>query len=149
MTGKTALRAYLRLQGAAGSEKVAMAAAAAAGHLAGLPGPRLADVQTAVSEACLNAFEHGNLERPSVPVLLTFTIQGRNFKVAIRDQGSGFQPAAVPKPDLSRQLAGSSSDRGWGLYLMRQLADRVQVRPGRRGCSVELYFHLNEEVTAS
>lgn len=74
MTGKTALRASLRLRGAVGSEKVAMAAAAAAGRVAGLPTARLADVQTAVSEACLNAFEHGNREQASAPVHLTFAI---------------------------------------------------------------------------
>ncbi|MDN5362392.1 MAG: serine/threonine-protein kinase RsbW [Moorella sp. (in: firmicutes)] len=149
MSHRTTIMAALRLSTAAGNERVAMAAAAAAGRLAGLSPERLADLRTVVAEACLNAFEHGNSNRPDLPVYLTFTSRAGGFRVLVRDRGPGFQLAGPTPPSLEYLLAGGSSGRGWGLWLIKQLADRVQVRQNRRGCSVILDFNLEDEVTAS
>ncbi len=149
MTGDKLLRGSLSLRGGPGAEKVAMAAAAAGGKLAGIPGRRLADIQTAVAEACLNATEHGNRNREKASVRLTFSVVRGAFKVVVKDCGRGFRLEDVATPDIERQLSDEGNPRGWGLYLMRNLADRVKVRPGRASSAVELYFDLGEEANAS
>lgn len=148
MTGDTPLKGSLCLRGGPGTEKVAMAAAAAGGRLAGIPRQRLADIETAVAEACLNAAEHGNKNREKASVRLTFTVARGAFKVVVKDCGCGFNLEDVAVPDIDRQLSDNASPRGWGLYLMRNLADRVRVRPGKASSAVELYFQLDEEANA-
>ncbi|MDN5344342.1 MAG: serine/threonine-protein kinase RsbW [Clostridia bacterium] len=148
MALKAALQASLRLRGGSGSEKVAMAAAAAAGRLAGLSPYRLEDVQTAVAEACLNAFEHGNAGHAGATVYLDFIVHRGGLKVVVRDRGPGFQPAVRPRPDLRQQLVSPLPCRGWGWFLIERLTDRVQVQVGNIGCTVVLYFNLKKEVAA-
>lgn len=97
----------------------------------GLPGEALADFRLAVVEACLNALEHG---APPVQVMVTGQRQGSELRVVVEvvDHGPGFEPETVPRPELPAKLA-SPRKRGWGLEIMRRLADRVTVssHPGQ------------------
>lgn len=91
----------------------------------GFPDERLEDIRTAVEEACLNALEHapaGAEPRPTVEM----TLEGPLFTVIVMSPG---EPFAVPtaKPDLARKLDGSEPSRGWGLFLIRSLADDVSL----------------------
>lgn len=147
MMNATECRARLRLSGRAGCERVAMAAASAAGRCAGLLPARLADIETAVAEACLNGLEHGASGQSGGSVDLTFGVCQGSFRVVVRDGGRGFDPAAVDEPSIAGALAGGGCERGWGLFLMRRLADKVDVQVGRTGCAVELHFSLTSEVS--
>lgn len=91
---------------------------------------RCGDLRTAVSEACLNALEHASGGTPSTNVLIDWN--GSTVTVVVESSGPPFEiPAA--KPDLYRKLEGLESPRGWGLFLIRSLADDVRVtrRHGR------------------
>jgi serine/threonine-protein kinase RsbW len=90
----------------------------------------LAEVRLAVVEACLNALEYGSGD---IEVELTAHADGSPWiEVRIIDHGPGFDPHAVPRPQLRAKL-GAERKRGWGLELMRRLMDEVEIssRPGR------------------
>jgi anti-sigma regulatory factor (Ser/Thr protein kinase) len=85
----------------------------------------------AMVEACLNAMEHGG---GPVTVRLQSDNHGERpcLVIEVEDHGQGFDPAAAPQNSPSRVLGGSSK-RGWGLTLIRELMDDVQIRsePGK------------------
>lgn len=143
VTDVVAFKANLSLRGAPGCEKVAVAAAAAAGRHVGLPSSRLDDVRTAVAEACLNGIEHGAVG-PGKPLRLTFDVSHDSFRVVVTDHGRGFSPADCREPRLMDMLSEGGANRGWGLYLMQRLADSVAVKVRPAGCSVELHFSLKD-----
>jgi serine/threonine-protein kinase RsbW len=111
-----------------GNERVALARVAAAVAGTGLAGDRLDRLKTAVAEATMNAIEHGNQNRPEIPVAIEVTQAGPDIVVTITDQG-GAQASAEPaeQPDLARKLAGDQSPRGWGLFLIRHMVDGLDV----------------------
>jgi anti-sigma regulatory factor (Ser/Thr protein kinase) len=56
---------------------------------------------------------------------------GRFLHVEVEDHGVGFDPASVPPASRSR-VHGCVAKRGWGLTLIGELVDHVDVqsRPG-------------------
>ncbi len=57
------------------------------------------------------------------------TQDGDRIVVAITDQG-GRAPAGEEnreEPDLARKLDGDQSPRGWGLFLIRNMVDAMEV----------------------
>lgn len=122
----------LTLPSRRGYEKVAMAAVAAIGKDMGMPAAQVEDLSTALSEAILNAMEHGNKMKEQLQVSVTFNLAADKLSVAINDQGKGFLP---PKeaPDIEAAMSGNAPARGWGWFLMEQLVDRVEVVPAQGG----------------
>jgi serine/threonine-protein kinase RsbW len=116
-----------------GNERLALARVAGAIKDLGLEGRKLERLKTAVAEATMNAIEHGNGNRPEIPVEVEVTQDGDQLIVAITDQGGqGDQAGAVPgpspdEPDLVRKLDGDQSPRGWGLFLIRNMVDAMEV----------------------
>jgi len=115
-----------------GNERLALARVAEAVKHHGLDGRRLERLKTAVAEATMNAIEHGNGNRAEVPVEVEVTQDGDAIVVAISDQGGQGDQAAVPapspeEPDLVRKLDGDQSPRGWGLFLIRNMVDAMEV----------------------
>lgn len=109
-----------------GFEKVAMAAAEATARLEGL-GDKARDLATAVSESCLNAMEHGNGFNPCLPVKLTIRIRPGLLEVDVADAGTPFTLPSI-EPSLRNKIEGYEEARGWGLYLIRNLVDKMEVR---------------------
>ena len=64
----------LRLPSRLGFEKVAMDTAASVAALMGFTDDRVQDLKTAVSEACINAIEHGNQLNESLSVVVTLAM---------------------------------------------------------------------------
>jgi serine/threonine-protein kinase RsbW len=123
---KEAAAIRLTLPSQFGFEKIAMDAAATIAEVMGFTPVRVEDLRTAVSEACINAMEHGNklVARRRVELVL---IPGRgSLKVQVHDCGKGFKFAARKQPNIARKLAGQESPRGWGLYLIERLVDHVE-----------------------
>jgi serine/threonine-protein kinase RsbW len=115
-----------------GNERLALARVAEAVKHHGLDGRRLERLKTAVAEATMNAIEHGNGNRAEVPVEVEVTQDGDAIIVAISDQGGQGDQAAMPapgpeEPDLVRKLDGDQSPRGWGLFLIRNMVDAMEV----------------------
>ncbi len=140
MRSTTPMDGLLRIRGSSQPDRVAMAAVSAAAREAGLGRERLDDLKTAVAELCLNALEHGNGNRRDLPMEVRFTSGRGLFSVSVRDHGRGFAPDDYPSPRLEDQIDGTGPTRGWGLFLVRQLADRLDVSSDERGCLVELSF---------
>ncbi len=110
-----------------GYEKLAMSAAATLAELAGFPRERVEDLRTAVSEACLNAMEHGNKMRDINRVDVSFKPGKESLTVQIFDNGSGFEAPQSP-PDLAKKIRGEESARGLGLFLIEHLVDAVEYK---------------------
>jgi anti-sigma regulatory factor (Ser/Thr protein kinase) len=127
-----------------GREREAMNRVADAVAPLGLPGPRLERLKTAVAEATMNAMEHGNHNRPDVPVRITAQVEGSDLVVRIRDEG-GDQPIPITEtPDVAAKLAGQQTPRGWGLFLIQQMVDTVRVTTDGRYHTAELVLRLEE-----
>jgi serine/threonine-protein kinase RsbW len=112
-----------------GNERLALARVAGTVKDLGLSDARLERLKTAVAEATMNAIEHGNGNRPEIPVEVEVTQDGDEITVAITDQGGQIHPDADDhtEPDLVRKLDGDQSPRGWGLFLIRNMVDAMDV----------------------
>ena len=111
-----------------GNERLALARVAEAVAASGLAPSRLERLKTAVAEATMNAIEHGNRGHPEIPVDVEVTQDGDDIIVAITDLGGEHQPPGpVEEPDLGLKLDGEQRARGWGLFLIRNMVDAMQV----------------------
>ena len=119
-----------------GYEKVAMATAASVAKKMGFSLDRIEDLKTAVGEAVTNAIEHGNQRNVEIKVLVTLTIQETSLALNVVDQGS------KPIPSLPQTREGREDNRGWGMFLIQNLMDEVEVvaRPGRN--EMRMVIHL-------
>ena len=110
-------------------ELVAAKAVETLGEALGMHRNGIEAASVATVEACLNAMEHGGSS-------FVVRLAGEDgvtprMRVEVEDQGRGFDPDACP-PDDSTRVHGCVSKRGWGLTLIRELMDDVQIssRPG-------------------
>ena len=103
----------------------------------GLSEPLLADVKTAVSEACNNVVLHayGGGEGPLEVGART---EGNQLNVLVRDRGEGIRP----KPVVDDQAV-----HGVGLSLIQALTDRVEFGGGvGKGTEVRMTFSVEHEL---
>jgi len=112
-----------------GNERLALARVAESVQGLGLSDSRLEKLKTAVAEATMNAIEHGNGNRAEIPVEVEVTQAGDEIVVAISDQGGEAHPGggAADEPDLLQKLDGGQSPRGWGLFLIRNMVDAMDI----------------------
>ncbi|MBC7542151.1 MAG: ATP-binding protein [Candidatus Sericytochromatia bacterium] len=83
------------------------------------------DVKLALIEACINAFEHS--QSTDRQVFIKFVIEADVMKVTIADHGRGFDPSAVPRPEIKSKMGTANRKRGWGLLLIERLMDSVEI----------------------
>jgi len=112
-----------------GNERLALARVADSVAGLDLAQARLERLKTAVAEATMNAIEHGNQNRAEIPVEVEVTQVGDEIVVAITDQGGEAHPGPdnPEEPDLLMKLDGGQSPRGWGLFLIRNMVDAMDV----------------------
>ena len=92
-------------------------------------------VRLALEEAVANAFRHGNAEDPSKTAQVEYEVDPHRIWLAIEDEGSGFDPGAVPDPTDDENLEIPS---GRGIMLMRAYMTHVEIKsPGNR---IEMIF---------
>ena len=100
----------------------------------GFGAARIADVQTAVSEACINAIEHGNDGLPDCRVRVTLGYDQEQFYALIADEGvRRCDISDAPAPTITQKIAGLAPARGMGLLMMRALVDEVDILPPEAG----------------
>ena len=100
--------------------------------------PREADrIRTSVSEACINAIEHGNGNDPARRVRVAVVYCDPDLTIEVADEGEGLK-GEPPKPDMARKMAGEEEARGWGVFLMRKMMDTVQFERTDEGSLVRL-----------
>jgi serine phosphatase RsbU (regulator of sigma subunit)/anti-sigma regulatory factor (Ser/Thr protein kinase) len=126
-SGSPILTAF-SVPGAEGNERLAMDRVAAAVGGLGLSPARLERLKTAVSEAAMNAIEYGSQGRPEVPVDVVVETTTDEVVVRITDRAlSGSVPTDAEAPDIERKLAGDQKPRGWGLFLIKNMVDSMDV----------------------
>jgi serine/threonine-protein kinase RsbW len=132
----------LSLPSELGYEVVARDAVAAFARRLGIPAERIEDLKTALSEACINAIEHGNSLRPGLRVQVLCRVEADQFVVEVIDQGiSAFAPRCAPLT-IVEKIAGLGSLRGMGLTLISQLCDEAGFVPGvGQGNCFRFAFH--------
>ena len=111
----------------------------AAAHL---QGRRLDALGTAASETAMNAIEHGNEEQPEKAVEVEVTVDDRELTVSVTDHGGGRLGAEPEVPDIDLKLAGLQSPRGWGLFLVERMVDRVHETTDEQRHTVHLVMNL-------
>lgn len=118
-----------------GYEKVAMDSAAAVAEIMQFHRSRVEDLKTAVSEACINAIEHGNRLKKSTAVLVTLKMCSKSLEVHVHDQGRGLESELV-NPNIDAQVESKADTRGWGVFLIRNLVDEVEFKRVPEGGNV-------------
>jgi serine/threonine-protein kinase RsbW len=93
-------------------------------------------MSVAVRESVVNAIKHGNRQDEAKRVHLQFTLHDGALEVQVRDQGAGFDPAAVPDPLAPENLLKAY---GRGIFFMRQFMDEVSHSfPAKGGTVVRM-----------
>ena len=111
-----------------GYERIAMACSASFAKIVGFLPERIEDLKTAVSEACLNAMEHGNKNQPDRRVIVNMNYNDHVFSVSVMDQGEGMQESSqvYEEPDIEKKIENLQTSRGLGIFLIKQLVDLVE-----------------------
>jgi len=128
-----------------GNERDAMKRVAEALQPLQLPSARLEKLKTAVAEATMNALEHGNKYRAELPVNIIVMASDDDVTVKISDQGGDAEMPTPETPDIDAKLAGLQSPRGWGLFLIKNLVDEMNVTTDQQQHTVELILRRKED----
>jgi serine/threonine-protein kinase RsbW len=106
------------------------------GRLAGLTEPRCSEFVLAVHELLCNAVQHGGGQG-----WVRLWQPGGTLRCRVSDHGPGLSgeviPAAFPDP--------GASEAGRGLWLVRELSDRLHIGGDPGGAIVTLEFELTGE----
>ena len=125
-----------------------MESSASFARIGGLKKDRIEDLKTAVSEACLNAMEHGNKGLPEARVVISMHLGDKDFRVSVKDEGNGI-PHVPENIDIRRKVERLEPPNGLGLYLIQQLVDRVEFNQKADGGHVVKMVLKMEDPTAS
>jgi anti-sigma regulatory factor (Ser/Thr protein kinase) len=127
-----------------GNERIAMRQVAEAVRPLGLASKRLKRLETAVSEATLNAMEHGNHFEATRPVTVRVVASDTALCVTVIDEGGARPIPARDAPDIDAKLAGLQSPRGWGLFLIKNMVDEVSDESDGHTHTVNLRVRLSD-----
>jgi serine/threonine-protein kinase RsbW len=98
-----------------------------------LPEDMRDNLSIAVTEAVGNAIVHGNKCDPAKKVEVTFTIEPSRIRVAVRDEGGGFNPKTLSNPLDPENLMKES---GRGIFILKTLMDEVHFSFSNSGTTV-------------
>lgn len=101
-------------------------------------------LKTAVGETTMNAMEHGNQYRAELVAKIQVLVSEKALAVRITDFGGGKPIPEPEKPDLEAKLAGLQSPRGWGLFLIENMVDEMNVLADETHHTVELIMKFEE-----
>jgi serine phosphatase RsbU (regulator of sigma subunit)/anti-sigma regulatory factor (Ser/Thr protein kinase) len=140
--GEDRVLAEFSLPSKPGTEREVMGRVVSAVADLALPEARLDQLKTAVSEAAMNAIEHGNEGRVDLPIAVEVLTSETDLKVRITDQGGEGAIPEVETPDIEAKLEGLQKPRGWGLFLIKNMVDDMNVESNGSHHTVELVLHL-------
>lgn len=100
----------------------------------GLNDDQAAEINMALIEACINAFEHSESDKQ---IEIHFKIKDDLLEIQVTDKGIGFDKSKVAIPKIEEKL-GSDYKRGWGLQLIKELMDTVKFESTEEGTTVTM-----------
>jgi anti-sigma regulatory factor (Ser/Thr protein kinase) len=115
----------------ADSEVVAARVAESVAAFAAVDADTVDRIKIAIIEACTDAFEQS--ASTSGKVRLRYLLSPEKLELFVQDDGKGFQPSAA---------GVSKKNRGWGLKLIRELVDEVDIDTGMEGTVVNMVKYL-------
>jgi serine/threonine-protein kinase RsbW len=89
-----------------------------------------------LEEAFINAVRHGNKMDPAKGIKIDYSVALDKVEVAVTDEGSGFDPKAVPDPRYGENLY---KPEGRGLFLMRSYMDEIGFNENGNSVSMVKY----------
>ncbi|MBL8118443.1 MAG: ATP-binding protein [Anaerolineae bacterium] len=102
------------------------------------PEQTIYNIQLAVHEGCTNIIDHAYNGAPGRMIVeLNLEFSPNRLIVNLHDNGQQFDPMRVPEPEL-----GIGQERGYGLFLMRQIMDEVYYEPNDGHNHWRLVKHL-------
>ena len=107
--------------------------AAVAKHM-NLDEEKTAEINMALSEACINAFEHSESKSE---IEIHFKISDDRLIIQVTDSGKGFDKSKVDIPNIEEKIS-SEYKRGWGLKLIEELMDKVKFDSSEDGTTVTM-----------
>jgi serine phosphatase RsbU (regulator of sigma subunit)/anti-sigma regulatory factor (Ser/Thr protein kinase) len=138
------IRLDFTIESAPGNERLAMQHVADAVAPLEIEPTKLEKVKTAVAEATMNAIEHGNKNDPDLPVTIEIIARPNELRIRITDHGGGADIPDETSPDIDLKLAGEQTPRGWGLFLIKNMVDEMNVTSDDVHHTVELVVYLRE-----
>lgn len=124
-----------------GYEVVARDAVAAYARCVGFHKERIEDLKTALSEACINAIEHGNMLDAHLRVHIKCIYNDDHLSVDVVDHGvKDYVPGKKPLT-IAEKMAGLGPLRGMGLMMIMELSDEVAFVPYNEGNCFRLTFY--------
>ena len=110
-----------------GFEKIAREAVATFAQRLGFDRERIEDLKTALSEACVNAIEHGNQQVSELCVGVQCRCEGYRLVIEVDDQGMKRPDcgAVSVSASIASKLCGDAPLRGMGLMMITQLVDEA------------------------
>lgn len=127
------VRLKIELPNIPGIELVALDGLSRLARHLGIADDKTGEAQILVTEAIINAFEHGSGNQGAVNV--EFTINSRELIIFVEDHGKGFDPSAVETPELSKKF-GTNNKRGWGLKLLKSMSDDFRIETNTNGTKI-------------
>lgn len=107
------------------------------GHL---PESVYGNVLVAVTEAFLNALNHGNAEDTSKKIQVDFMINEKDATIKVSDEGQGFDFDRLPDPTSSENIAKVN---GRGLFIIKNLSDQLDFE--RNGATLVMTFQISHQ----
>jgi serine/threonine-protein kinase RsbW len=127
-----------------GFEKIAAGCAVSIARDMNFFPSKIDDLKTAVTEACLNAIEHGNKMNQNVQVVITMTPSEEAMIIEVWDNG-GEQYDYKCEPDIKEKINGQNRPRGWGLFLIQNLMDEVDIKYiPQKGNVIRMVMYLKQ-----
>ncbi len=80
-------------------------------------------IRLCLEEALSNAIRHGNGGDPTKKIRICYAVSNEKTEITIADQGTGFNPTAVPDPTVRENLETPS---GRGIMLMKAYMNSVE-----------------------
>lgn len=93
------------------------------------------EIQLAIIETCINAFEHSNSRNKKITV--TYVLTDNELELKITDHGTGF---GIDKANLltGEARAHAMQKRGWGLEIIREMMDNVDISSNEEGTTITM-----------
>ena len=115
-------------------ELTATKTAEAVGTFMALDQDKIEEVKLALIEACINAFEHSQSKDGLLKI--DFDFEDDALTIVISDRGHGFDVQTIEERRRRRREKGQR--RGWGLTLIHELMDYVDIDSGQNGTTVTM-----------